>query len=50
MPNTTVAVDRLQTLKILLSVPPQVSLNQETIALNHPNDSVDLLIGQVFGT
>jgi hypothetical protein len=49
MPNTTVAVDRLQTFEILLGVPSQISLNQEAIPLNHPDDPVDLLIGQVFG-
>ncbi len=44
MTDSAVAVNRLETFQILLSIYAQISLNQKTISLDDPNDAIDLLV------
>jgi len=50
MADATVTIDGLKPFEILLDVPTKISLDQETVPLDYPDDTINLLIGQVFGT
>ena len=49
VPDTTVAVDRLETLQICGVVTPQITLNDPLVISDHMQDFIELLFGEILG-
>jgi hypothetical protein len=49
MADATVTIDGLKPFEILLNIPTQITLDQKAISLDHSNNTIDLLVGQIFG-